>query len=464
MPETPEQKARREIDADLAAAGWIVQDRDDLDLTAGRGIAVREFPMKPGFGFADYLLYLDRKAIGAVEAKPEGTLTGVEAQSAKYAAGLPDNLPAHRAPAAVPVRIERLGDLLHQRPRSRAAQPAGVQFPAPRDAGGVGGAAGAASRPAQGAAGTRRGAAVEGAGAGDPQSRSTRSAEADPRALIQMATGSGKTFTAVNVAYRLLKFAERQAHPVPGGPRQPRQADRGRVRQLRAARRPAQVPDALHRPAAQDQLDQSRRQGRHHHHPAALLDAEGRGRVRRRQRGGVRLSTRPSRGRASRRTWSTTPASRPSSSTSSSSTSATARSTSCGARCCSTSTPSSSASPPRRPARPSASSTRTSSCSTATTRPSPTASTSISTSTASAPASPSRARPSSPATPASTWTSATSSPAPSGWSCSIRTSPTPPTNSTATSSPRARSAPCSSSSATRCCPTPSPAATRCPRR
>ena len=49
--------------------------------------------MKSGFGFADYLLYLDRKAVGAVEAKSEGTLSGVEAQSAKYAAGLPDNLP-----------------------------------------------------------------------------------------------------------------------------------------------------------------------------------------------------------------------------------------------------------------------------------------------------------------------------------------------------------------------------------
>jgi type I site-specific restriction endonuclease len=82
MAEAPEQKARREIDANLTAAGWRVQDRKDLDLTAGRGIAVREFPMKSGFGFADYLLYLDRRAVGAVEAKPEGTLTGVEAQSA----------------------------------------------------------------------------------------------------------------------------------------------------------------------------------------------------------------------------------------------------------------------------------------------------------------------------------------------------------------------------------------------
>ena len=96
MTETPEQKARHDIDAKLLASGWLVQDRDDLDLTAGRGIAVREFPMKSGFGFADYLLYLDRKAVGAIEAKAAGTLTGVEAQSAKYAAGLPDDLPAHR--------------------------------------------------------------------------------------------------------------------------------------------------------------------------------------------------------------------------------------------------------------------------------------------------------------------------------------------------------------------------------
>jgi type I restriction enzyme, R subunit len=58
MPETPEQKARREIDAKLTASGWLVNNRDELDITAGRGIAVREFPMKSGFGFADYLLYL----------------------------------------------------------------------------------------------------------------------------------------------------------------------------------------------------------------------------------------------------------------------------------------------------------------------------------------------------------------------------------------------------------------------
>src|SRR5882762_11733137 len=98
MPDSPEARARKNIDQLLTAAGWVVQSREDVNLAAGRGIAVREFPMKPGFGFADYLLYLDRKALGAVEAKADGTLTGVEAQSAKYAAGLPNNLPAHRRP------------------------------------------------------------------------------------------------------------------------------------------------------------------------------------------------------------------------------------------------------------------------------------------------------------------------------------------------------------------------------
>src|SRR6266478_6097825 len=131
MPDSPERKARRSIDANLTVAGWIVQNREELDLTAGRGIAVREFAMKPGFGFADYLLYLDRKAAGAVEAKPQGTLTGVEAQPAKYAAGLPDNLPAHRRP--LPFLFESNGSVsyftnaLDPRPRSRQV----FHFPRP---------------------------------------------------------------------------------------------------------------------------------------------------------------------------------------------------------------------------------------------------------------------------------------------------------------------------------------------
>jgi type I restriction enzyme R subunit len=135
MPDTPEQKARREIDIDLAAAGWLVQNLDEIDLTAGRGIAAREFQMRPGFGFADYLLYLDRKALGAVEAKPDGTLSGVEAQSAKYAAGLPDNLPAHKRP--LPFLFESNGSVIYSTngldpsPRSRQL----FNFPRPETLG-----------------------------------------------------------------------------------------------------------------------------------------------------------------------------------------------------------------------------------------------------------------------------------------------------------------------------------------
>ena len=94
---TPEARARTNIDDLLTAAGWQVQDRGRINLSAGRGVAVREFALKTGF--ADYLLFVDRKAIGVVEAKAEGIpLTGVETQSEKYSTGLPDIPPAWRKP------------------------------------------------------------------------------------------------------------------------------------------------------------------------------------------------------------------------------------------------------------------------------------------------------------------------------------------------------------------------------
>jgi type I restriction enzyme R subunit len=204
MSETPEQRARREIDADLTAAGWIVQNREDLELTAGRGVAVRNFTMRPGFGFADYLLYVDRKAAGAVEAKAEGTLTGVEAQSAKYAAGLPDNLPAHWHP--LPFLFESNGSVtfftngLDPVPRSRQV----FNFARPETL------AEWVAQPAQLRARLKELPALDETRLWKVQAGAIRNLEqsfgrADPRALIQMATGSGKTFTAVNVAYRLLK-------------------------------------------------------------------------------------------------------------------------------------------------------------------------------------------------------------------------------------------------------------------
>ncbi len=73
---TPEQQARVEIDRKLAAAGWVVQDFKEIELSAARGVAVREFPTATGP--ADYLLYGDRKALGTIEAKKDGTpLLGV---------------------------------------------------------------------------------------------------------------------------------------------------------------------------------------------------------------------------------------------------------------------------------------------------------------------------------------------------------------------------------------------------
>ena len=96
---TPEQKARDAIDQQLFQAGWLIQNRDEINLSAGRGIAIREFKMADGYGFADYILYLDKQAVGALEAKPAGfTLSGVKPQVDKYSEGLPANLPASIRP------------------------------------------------------------------------------------------------------------------------------------------------------------------------------------------------------------------------------------------------------------------------------------------------------------------------------------------------------------------------------
>ena len=67
---TPEQRARQNIDRLLADAGWVVQDRRDLNLGARLGVAVREFFLSTGP--ADYLLFVERRAIGVVEAVARG--------------------------------------------------------------------------------------------------------------------------------------------------------------------------------------------------------------------------------------------------------------------------------------------------------------------------------------------------------------------------------------------------------
>ena len=203
----PEDRARERIDENLEAAGWRVQDLEELDLSAGPGIAVREFPMQSGFGRADYLLYVDQEVVGAIEAKPTGSLSGVEAQSQKYAAGLPDDLPAGRRP--LPFLFESNGEVtwftngLDPKPRARKL----FNLPRPSTLRGL------AASSEQLRARLQALPALDETRLWSAQARAIRSLEsslalAKPRALVQMATGSGKTFAAVNTAYRLIKHAD----------------------------------------------------------------------------------------------------------------------------------------------------------------------------------------------------------------------------------------------------------------
>ena len=66
--QNPEQKARDEIDTLLQKAGWVVQDKKKINLTASLGVAVREY--QTDAGPADYVLFVDRQAVGVIEAKP----------------------------------------------------------------------------------------------------------------------------------------------------------------------------------------------------------------------------------------------------------------------------------------------------------------------------------------------------------------------------------------------------------
>jgi type I restriction enzyme R subunit len=204
MP-TPEQEARILIDAKLAASGWIVQTYRDMNLGAGPGLAVTEFP--GAHGPSDYLLYVDGKAIGVVEAKPAGTtLKGVEGQSASYADGLAARLPAWRRP--LPFQYESTGEVtqftnwMEPHARSRDVfsfhRPETLRDMAEKEKTLRGWLRDMPDVPAAGLWAKQHTAIVN-------VEKSLRLAK--PRALIQMATGSGKTFTAANIAYRLIRYA-----------------------------------------------------------------------------------------------------------------------------------------------------------------------------------------------------------------------------------------------------------------
>lgn len=227
---TPEARARQTIDALLTAAGWHICDMANANLRASTGVAIREFPLEAGHGFADYLLYVNGKACGVIEAKKEGaTLSGVEVQSARYAQGLPVSLPAWRRP--LPFVFESTGvetrftNGLDPQPRARPVfaffrPELLVQWltylPAPMAS--PSGATEVSEAPTFLRRMQQRPPLVTEWGQGGAhfklwpaQVQAITNLEASlaankPRALIQMATGSGKTFTAISAIYRLIKF------------------------------------------------------------------------------------------------------------------------------------------------------------------------------------------------------------------------------------------------------------------
>jgi len=222
---TPEDQAREHIDQALEQAGWKVQDYKSAHLHAGRGVVLRNFPLVSGHGFADYLLYIDGKAAGVIEAKKEGfPLVGVEVQAEKYSKGLPADLPAHIRP--LPFLYQSTGvetrftNGLDPQPRSRPVfsfhRPETLAAMIPRRSETSRDLHGA-SLAAEAAAPTLRGRLrtlppLSTTGLWPAQITAINNLEKSlaqdrPRALIQMATGSGKTFTAINFIYRLIKFA-----------------------------------------------------------------------------------------------------------------------------------------------------------------------------------------------------------------------------------------------------------------
>lgn len=201
----PEEKARQRIDQLLEAIGWKIQDIRELNLGASLGVAIREFPLKSGC--VDYLLFVERKAVGVVEAKPEGTtLSGVAEQSEVYLYGVPEDLPHVQEP--LPFGYETTGvetffrDLRDPDPRSRRI----FAFHKPETLKDW------LSQEGTLRARLKKIPTLRTEGLRDCQIEAIQNleksfAESRPRALIQMASGGGKTFAAVSFVYRLIKFA-----------------------------------------------------------------------------------------------------------------------------------------------------------------------------------------------------------------------------------------------------------------
>ena len=204
--QNPEQLARDQIDSLLLASGWHVQAKNEINFNAGPGIAVREYQTE--IGPADYVLFVNKKAVGVIEAKPETwgqNLTTVEEQSTGYATAKlkwvdkAQPLPFIYESTGI---ITRFTDRRDPKPRSREV----FTFHRPETM------VEWLTHPKPLRARLHDLPALNPSGLRDCQIDAVQNLETSfqrdqPRALIQMATGSGKTFTAITSVYRLLKHA-----------------------------------------------------------------------------------------------------------------------------------------------------------------------------------------------------------------------------------------------------------------
>ena len=204
---SPEEKARLVIDQKLIQSGWVIQDMKHLNLFSAMGVAVREFPTSTGE--VDYALFVDGIPVGIVEAKRTESgekITTVEDQSARYAESKFKWIKgdtAIRFAYEATDKLTRFTDYHDLKYCSRTV----FSFHRPETLRAL------LSAPDTVRNNMKRFPPFDATGFRDCQSRAITSLEesfADnrPRALMQMATGAGKTYTAVTAAYRLLKFGK----------------------------------------------------------------------------------------------------------------------------------------------------------------------------------------------------------------------------------------------------------------
>lgn len=203
----PEDKARVTIDKKLIESGWTIQDVKSLNLSASLGIAVREFPTSTGP--VDYALFLEGIPVGVIEAKKSElgeNITSVESQSARYATSTfkwIKNEYRIRFAYEATDKLTRFTDYDDIKYRSRTV----FSFHRPETLLAL------LKQPDTIRNNMKRFPEFDPTGFRKCQITAIENLDASfadnrPKALVQMATGAGKTFTAITAAYRLLKYGK----------------------------------------------------------------------------------------------------------------------------------------------------------------------------------------------------------------------------------------------------------------